>query len=76
MNISELIIPFALIIVVFAISLYIRKAKPGYQLLIAGVAVSYSVVAYFVTGERSMLFIAILGVSWIAKLYSPSKKLQ
>ncbi|MFT3677779.1 MAG: hypothetical protein QM781_17940 [Chitinophagaceae bacterium] len=75
MNINDLILPFALMIVVFALSLYIRKAKPIYQFVIAGVAVTYSIVACFVTGDRSFLFITILGISWLARLYDANRKL-
>jgi len=76
MNINDLILPFALMIIVFAISLYIRKAKISYQLVIAGIAVTYSVVAFFVTGERSFLFITVLGISWLVKLYAAGRKLS
>lgn len=76
MNINDLILPFALMIVVFAISLYVKKAKATYQFIIAGIAVTYSIIACFVTGDRSFLFITVLGISWLVKLYNANKQLS
>lgn len=76
MNINDLILPFALMIVVFAISLFTKKAKTSYQFVIAGIAVAYSIVACFVTEDRSVLFITVLGISWLVKLYNAGRKLS